>query len=88
LLSGPFRRSNRPATNDPLCQSDRGKLKAVWAVAHSIIVIICQILFTKQSYQDLGKEYFNRLEAPCLQRHHVHQLEQLGNTVTLSPRIA
>jgi transposase len=66
----------------------RGKHKAVWAVAHSIIVIIYHILSTKQSYQDLGEDYFHRLEAPRLERHHVRQLEQLGYTVTLSPQIA
>lgn len=66
----------------------RGKHKAVWAVAHSIIVIIYHILATKQSSQDLGEDYFHRLEAPRLQRHHVRQLEQLGYSVTLSPRVA
>ena len=54
----------------------RGKHKAVWAVAHSILVISYHILSTKHSYQDLGEEYFDRLEAPRLERHHVRQLEQ------------
>ena len=66
----------------------RGKQKAVWAVAHSIMVIIYHILTTKQSYQDLGPDYFERLETPRLQHHHVRQLEQLGYTVTLSPKVA
>ena len=66
----------------------RGKQKAVWAVAYSIIVIIYHLLRTRQSYQDLGEDYFERLEAPRLERHHVHRLEQLGSTVTLSPRVA
>ena len=66
----------------------RGKHKAVWAVAHSIMMIIYHVLSTKQSYQDLGEDYFNRLEAPRLERHHVRQLEQLGYTVTLSPYVA
>jgi transposase len=66
----------------------RGKPKAVWAVAHSIIVIIYHILSAKQAYQDLGEEYFERLEAPRLERHHVRRLEQLGYTVTLTPRVA
>lgn len=66
----------------------RGKPKAVWAVAHSLIVIIYHLLSTKQAYQDLGEDYFERLEAPRLERHHVRRLEQLGYTVTLSPRIA
>jgi transposase len=66
----------------------RGKQKAVWAVAHSVIVIIYHLLQSKQSYQDLGADYFEQLEAPRLERHHVRQLERLGYSVTLSPRVA
>lgn len=51
-------------------------------------MIIYHILSTKQAYQDLGEEYFERLEAPRLERHHVRRLEQLGYTVTLTPRVA
>jgi transposase len=66
----------------------RGKQKAVWAVAHSVIVIIYHLLQSKQSYQDLGADYFEQLEAPRLERHHVRQLERLGSSLTLSPRVA
>jgi transposase len=66
----------------------RGKHKAVWAVAQSVIVISYHILRTKQPYQDLGADYFEQLAAPHLERHHVRMLEQLGYTVTLSPKIA
>jgi transposase len=65
-----------------------GKQKAVWAVAHSVIVSIYHLLQSKQSYQDLGADYFEQLEAPRLERHHVRQLERLGYSVTLSPRVA
>lgn len=54
----------------------QGKHKAVWAVAQSIMVIIYHVLSTKHSYQNLGEEYFHRLEAPRLESHHVRQLEQ------------
>jgi transposase len=66
----------------------RGKQKAVWAVAHSIIVSIYHILRTKQPYHDLGEHYFEQLEAPRMVRHHVRRLEQLGYTVTLTPQVA
>lgn len=66
----------------------RGKQKAVWAVAHSVIVSIYHLLQSKQSYQDLGADYFEQLEAPRLERHHVRQLERLGSSLTLSPRVA
>ena len=65
-----------------------GKQKAVWAVAHSIIILVYHLLRTKQAYQDLGELYFDQLEAPRLERHHVRKLEQLGYTVTLTPQIA
>jgi transposase len=65
-----------------------GKQKAVWAVAHSVIVSIYHLLQSKQSSQDLGADYFEQLEAPRLERHHVRQLERLGSSVTLSPRVA
>lgn len=65
-----------------------GKQKAVWAVAHSVIVSIYHLLQSKQSYQDLGADYFEQLEAPRLERHHVRQLERLGSSLTLSPRVA
>ncbi|GHO97539.1 hypothetical protein KSF_075870 [Reticulibacter mediterranei] len=66
----------------------RGKQKAAWAVAHSIIVIIYHILQSKRPYQDLGEHYFEQLEAPRLEHHHVRRLEQLGYTVTLTPQVA
>ncbi len=52
-----------------------GKQKAVWAVAHSIIIIVYHLLRTKQPYQDLGEQYFEQREAPRLERHHVRKLE-------------
>src|SRR6266516_4609522 len=35
-----------------------GKKRAVMAVSHSLLVIISQILSTKQPYSDLGADYF------------------------------
>ncbi len=63
-----------------------GKQKAVWAVAHSII-IVSHLLRTKQPYQDLGDQYFEQREAPRLERHHIRKLEQLGYTATLTPQV-
>ncbi|GHO97443.1 hypothetical protein KSF_074910 [Reticulibacter mediterranei] len=58
----------------------------LWRVR--IIVIIYHILRTKQPYHDLGEHYFEQLEAPRLERHHVRRLEQLGYTVILTPQVA
>lgn len=66
----------------------RGRNKAAIAVAHSLLVVIYHVLRTKQPYAELGGDYFDRLDATRLERHHVRRLEQLGYTVTLSPSAA
>jgi len=65
--------------------SRRGKKKAIVAVAHSILVIAYYILKNNVPYQDLGNNYFERLNAAHIQRHHVRMLERLGLKVTLEP---
>lgn len=64
----------------------RGKHKALVAVAHSVVRIIYILLRDKTSYTDLGADYFDKLDATRLERHHVHRLEQLGYSVSLLPR--
>jgi transposase len=66
----------------------RGRLKAVVAVAHSILVSVYYMLRDGRPYQELGPTYFDSLDAVRLQRHHVRRLEQLGYQVTLAPRPA
>jgi transposase len=66
----------------------RGKHKAVLAVAHSVLVIIYYVLRDKQPFHDLGADYFDKLDTTRLQRHHVRRLEQLGYTVTITPKEA
>jgi len=66
----------------------RGKNRAIVAVAHSVLVIAYHILKDKRPYSDLGADYFDTLDTARIERHHVHRLEQLGYTVTLSPKEA
>jgi transposase len=66
----------------------RGKNKAAVAVAHSVLVIAYHLLQTQQPYQDLGADYFDRLNTERIERHHVTRLKQLGYEVTLTPREA
>jgi transposase len=66
----------------------RGKEKAANAVAHSLLVVIYQVLTTGHPYTELGVDYFDRLDTARVQRHHVRRLEQLGYTVTLTPSAA
>jgi transposase len=66
----------------------RGKQKAVVAVSHSVLVILYHVLREKKPYQDLGGDYFAKLDTSRQERHHLRQLEQLGYTVTLTPKEA
>lgn len=63
----------------------RGKQKAAVAVAHSVLTIIYHLLRDKRPYADLGADYFDKLDAARMERHHVRRLEQLGYVVTLTP---
>lgn len=64
----------------------RGKLKALVAVARSILVIIWHLLSNPGTrYHDLGPEYFtNRTDRERRTRNHVRQLQALGYDVTLA----
>jgi transposase len=66
----------------------RGKKKALVALEHKLLIIIYHVLLTKKTYSDLGAEYFDHLEKNRLERHHIHRLEQLGYTVSLTPKEA
>lgn len=60
--------------------------KAIFAVAHSLLVIIWHILANGCDYQDLGGDYFERRnDAAARQRYLVRELEKLGHIVTLQP---
>jgi transposase len=66
----------------------RGKKKAVVALERKLLVIIYHVLLTKKPYSELGRDYFDRIQKTHLERHHIHRLEQLGYTVTLTPKEA
>jgi transposase len=66
----------------------RGRNKAAIAVAHSLLTAVYHVLRTGQPYAELGVDYFDRLDATRVERHHVRRLEQLGYSVTLTPRTA
>jgi transposase len=64
----------------------RGKLKALVAVARTILIIIWHLLADRAArYRDLGMDYYtSRLDTGRRARNHVRQLEALGYTVTLA----
>jgi len=64
----------------------RGKLKALVAVARSILIIAWHLLNDPTTgYHDLGSDYHtNRLNKETKARSHIRQLQALGYTVTLT----
>jgi transposase len=65
----------------------RGKLKALVAIARSILVIIWHLLTNRAArYRDLGAAYYaSRIDKDRKTRSHIRQLEALGYTVTVAP---
>jgi transposase len=65
--------------------SRRGKKKALVAVAHSILVIAYHVLTRRETYQELGGNYFDERERTAVERRLTRRLERLGYQVTLEP---
>jgi transposase len=65
----------------------RGKLKALVAVARSILVIVWHLLTDPDTrFRDLGAGYYaSRTNQDRKARNHIRQLEALGFSVTLAP---
>jgi len=65
----------------------RGKIKAIVAVARSILTIIWHLLADPTAtFEDLGPDFYtNRFTTERKIRSHIRQLETLGYTVTLAP---
>jgi transposase len=60
----------------------RGPKRAAIAVAHSILVIAFHILRDGHEYQDLGPDYFDRVNVTKLRRYHLRRLADLGCDVS------
>lgn len=65
----------------------RGKLKAIVAVARSILVIVWHLLADPTArFHDLGADFYPRaVNTQRRTRNLIHQLEILGHNVTLTP---
>ena len=61
----------------------RGKKRAILAVAHSILVTSYVMLKNRQSYQDLGSDYFDRCDKMKATARLVRRLSALGYQVEL-----
>ena len=66
----------------------RGAKRAIIAIAHNILLIAYYLLKSNRPYQDLGPDYFDRINAEGLKRYLVHRLERLGHRVVLTPATA
>ncbi len=64
----------------------RGETKAVFAVAHTMIVIVWHLLADDATYDELGADFFERRSnTEARQRQLIRQLEALGHKVILEP---
>ena len=77
-LAAQFRRFSRR-------MGKKNEGKAIFAVAHTLIVIIWHVLANNVDYDDLGADYFDRrVDNAAQTRRLVAQLERLGHSVTLT----
>ncbi len=78
-LSAQYRRFKRR-------MGTKSEGKAIFAVAHTMIVIVWHLLHDETVYAELGPDYFDkRNDADARRRYLVRELEKLGNAVTLEP---
>ena len=60
-----------------------GKNKALVAVGHTILVICYHVLLNRESYQELGGDYFDRQNVQGQRSRLIRKLESLGLKVTV-----
>ncbi len=63
----------------------KGRLKAIGAVMHTVLVIVYHMLRDGKAYVELGADYFDKINTARLERHHVNRLKALGYEVALTP---
>jgi hypothetical protein len=61
----------------------RGNNKAAVAVAHTILVIAYCMLKNHLPYQEMGADYFAKVNAKAIKNHAIKQLEMLGYQVKI-----
>ena len=68
--------------------SRRGVKRATMAVAHTQLSVCWELLKHGQCYQDLGRDYFERLNEDRVKRQLVNRLQRLGYEVKLEKKDA
>jgi transposase len=66
----------------------RGKKRALVALGHTLLIIIYHVIHHRCDYQELGADYFLRLEPERIKRYLVKRLQQLGYDVEIHPHQA
>ena len=65
--------------------SRRGPIKAIVAVEHANLNAIWNMITNGVFYQDLGGDYYTKLNPDKTKQRALNQLRQMGYDVTLSP---
>ena len=66
----------------------RGRMKAIVAIEHSILIAVWHMLSTGEVYLELGADYHQRRDTDRAQKTAIRQLNRLGFTVVLTPAAA
>ncbi len=67
-------------------RSRRGLFKAIGATRYDLLIAYWHVVHDAVDYLDLGPDWAQRRHSPEHRiRKLVHQLEQLGHTVTIGP---
>ncbi len=65
--------------------SRRGPVKAIVAVEHAMLIAIWNMITNGVFYDDLGGDYYTRLNPEKTKQRALNQLRQMGYDVTLNP---
>jgi transposase len=68
--------------------SRRGPVKAIVAVEHAMLIVIWNMISNGVFYDDLGGEYFTKLNPDKTKNRALNQLRQMGYAVTFNPLTA
>jgi transposase len=63
----------------------RGTKRAAVALAHTLLIIVYQLIAHEQEYQEAGATALDERDRQTKERRLIHQLEKLGFAVTLTP---
>jgi len=68
--------------------SRRGPVKAVVAIEHAMLITVCNMLQTRETFNEPGGDFYSKRNPEKAKRRVVDQLRNLGYTVTLEPTAA